>query len=328
MDSTLCNKRRITALSLRSESCVSWSASSWYHAFAEIRTGPVGVKSIRNRNTLTPPGMPLIYRMSRLGAAVRKLTRYAKEARFAWHIAATARDRLSLIAAVLVFHVPAIRNRRSDAPQRFRIKLTREHEIWLRPGRSGDIFIFFEVLLDQLYESPDPKSPSPTIIDAGANVGIATLFFHMRFPEARIVCIEPDPDNFELLRRNVASLPGVHVVNAALSDTSGTVGWQAGPAGYAGRIEHSATRKVRALTLADLLRDHGIEHVDILKVDVEGAENMVLQDAAVLQKVDCIMLELHTPHTLDDLRAWVGPSGFEVLPAGPQNFRAHAAVRR
>jgi FkbM family methyltransferase len=59
------------------------------------------------------------------------------------------------------------------------------------------------------------RSPK-TIVDAGANVGFTTLFFASQYPHARIIAIEPSPRSVELLRMNVAGLPNVTIVEAAL----------------------------------------------------------------------------------------------------------------
>ena len=63
----------------------------------------------------------------------------------------------------------------------------------------------------------DPR----TTIDAGANAGYSALWFALRYPGARVVAIEPDDDNVELLHRNTHAVPNVEVVHGALMDVDG-----------------------------------------------------------------------------------------------------------
>jgi len=76
--------------------------------------------------------------------------------------------------------------------------------------RAGDIFLVHEVLSESPYIRPEmAQEPPRCIVDLGAHIGLATLGFKARFPEAKVHCYEPDPDNFALLKTNVAGLSGV-----------------------------------------------------------------------------------------------------------------------
>ena len=61
----------------------------------------------------------------------------------------------------------------------------------------------------------------PVIIDAGANVGLSAVFYANRFPNARIIAIEPEPSNYEMLKRNVVPYSNVTPVQAALWKENG-----------------------------------------------------------------------------------------------------------
>jgi hypothetical protein len=76
--------------------------------------------------------------------------------------------------------------------------------------RASDIFLVHEVLSQSPYIHPEmAQEPPRCIVDLGAHIGLATLGFKARFPEANVHCYEPDPDNFALLRTNTAGLFGV-----------------------------------------------------------------------------------------------------------------------
>ncbi len=163
---------------------------------------------------------------------------------------------------------------------------------------STDVTTFRQVILFEEY-ALDSREPPEVIVDAGANVGLASAYFALRYPSARIVAIEPATENFRLLQENVAAFPNVRAVQAALwnEDTEidlldpglGASGFVTG-AGAVG--EHR--ERVAALTLGSILDRFDLDRVDLLKVDIEGAELEVFQDAAAwIDRVDAIAIELH-----------------------------------
>lgn len=146
---------------------------------------------------------------------------------------------------------------------------------------------------------------APLILDAGAHVGLATLFFKRRYPQARIVAFEPNPATFALLERNVRQndLDGVELVQAAVAATNGHIPfyisretelpWSWGDAAthtawYS--EETTAVIRVPAVTLSSFLR----QPVDLLKLDVEGLELVVLGEAASrLPAAKHLVIEVH-----------------------------------
>ena len=84
---------------------------------------------------------------------------------------------------------------------------------------AGDIFVLYEVLCDKCYFIP-PSLLAPekvrVILDCGANIGITSLFFAARHPNARIYSIEPDPNNFVLLERNTRQEPRISPICGAI----------------------------------------------------------------------------------------------------------------
>ncbi|GJP66952.1 hypothetical protein CLOP_g23817 [Closterium sp. NIES-67] len=91
--------------------------------------------------------------------------------------------------------------------------------VWVRP-LSSDVALLYHLLDTRSFRflraSLLPLFHPSAILDAGANIGLASLVFAMRFPDALIVALEPARDNFELLQRNVKHLPQILPVNAAL----------------------------------------------------------------------------------------------------------------
>ena len=133
-----------------------------------------------------------------------------------------------------------------------------------------------------------------TVLDIGANVGAASLYFWLRFPHARIVAIEPDRDNVERLKLNLAQIPGSTIVQKALADRSGRIpfyrldGFNLGASLVEKRPGYNEDT-VEAVTFEGLLDDLKIDSVDLCKFDIEGAEfgifNTFLNSARLKQFV-------------------------------------------
>ncbi len=130
----------------------------------------------------------------------------------------------------------------------------------------------------------------PFVIDCGANIGTATLFFKTLFPTADIVAFEPDPRAFEALQANVRDnhLANVAIHQAAVGGTDGRAALYVGPAlpGTGQASLYAPTQRV-GTTEVDVVRVSRFidRQVDFLKIDIEGAEMDVLRDLAETGKL-------------------------------------------
>ena len=175
-------------------------------------------------------------------------------------------------------------------------------------------------------------SPPKVIVDAGAYIGLSTSFFATRYPDATIIAIEPDEENFELLVRNTTRHSNVHTVRAALWAESGSVSlMDPGHGAWGLRLlesdESSAvdaeaihlpgSRSVRAVTITEIIRDYNLEKIDLLKVDVEGSEKEIFANANPwIDSVEAICLELH-----DRFKAGCSRSFFKAVDDFPIELR-------
>ena len=92
------------------------------------------------------------------------------------------------------------------------------HPLWLRVP-SSDVRTCKKIFVDQEYDFlMDP--PPVAIIDAGANIGLASIYFASKYPAARVIAIEPEQSNFELLQKNVAPYSNIIPLQAALWNTN------------------------------------------------------------------------------------------------------------
>jgi FkbM family methyltransferase len=152
-----------------------------------------------------------------------------------------------------------------------------------------DIFVW------ECYDFPYDR-PAPTIVDGGANVGSATIWWRARWPKSRVIAFEPDPGVFKVLAWNTRFLEGVELHQCALGDGSPTAFWSEGTdASRLGPDEDGAGRAISVVTIALSEVVVRLGHVDLLKLDIEGAETDVLEEAEdALQHVDCIFVEYHS----------------------------------
>jgi FkbM family methyltransferase len=141
-------------------------------------------------------------------------------------------------------------------------------------------------------------SSTPRILDCGANIGMASLFFYGLYPGARITAFEADPSLFAILNTNLRAngAGAIETRHAALWTSTGTLtfhceGSDSGMIGaLPGAVEGRATT-VPSLRLRDVI-DEG--PVDLLKLDIEGAEDEVLADCEpVLHRVNALVMDLH-----------------------------------
>lgn len=123
--------------------------------------------------------------------------------------------------------------------------------------------------------------PGMTVVDVGANVGLYTrLFSRLVTPSGRVVAFEPDPGTFALLKRNTAGLGNVEVVEAAVSNASGRAvlyrnRWSDTLNSLRPGPDHDETMEVKTVRLDDFFS--GKPPPAVIKIDVEGAEPLVLQ---------------------------------------------------
>lgn len=201
---------------------------------------------------------------------------------------------------------------------------------------SSDTQVFRQVVVEGEYEAltdfirrQGSASQIRYILDAGANIGLTTLHLKRHYSGAEVICLEPDADNFASLARNINlnSLLNVHPMKAGLwkveqllevkSDTETGAEWTF----YLEESSPENPGAIQGYSIVDLLKKHNWPHLDILKIDIEGAERYIFEDpiksAAFLGLVRFISLEIHDQFNIrgkimDQLEA----NGFECFDSG------------
>jgi len=190
---------------------------------------------------------------------------------------------------------------------------------------ESDMNVFSQVFYEHELESFLPANPE-LIIDAGANVGYTTAFYAHRFPETLIVAVEPDARNFEMLVRNCADFSNVRCLHAALwhQEAVARVANPDAPS-WSFQVEECSPGEgvtIPARSIEGILAESGRTRINLLKLDIEGAERELFSKNAErwLPNVDAIALEIHGSDTEQIILSAMPPHQFERGEAGERRF--------
>ena len=217
-------------------------------------------------------------------------------------------------------------NRWPWAPFPFRKKICAIHKkgvaepFAVRLG-SSDWHLLNEVFVNDEYEAllkSDVGNPR-WIVDLGSNIGLTLRLWRQNYPEARILAVEPDPDNVRVLQRNVAQIQDGQIIleQACVLGYARPVHLQQGAGEWAYSVRDNGAETstpITAFTMAELLDKHcRDEMIDVLKCDIEGTEKELFRDCgAWLKRVRFAMVELHGDYRIKDLKRDTTESGIPV----------------
>lgn len=193
----------------------------------------------------------------------------------------------------------------------------------IRP-HTFDEYVVWETVHRQVY-LPHPLPPLHTVIDLGAHIGDFTVFIAQKFPTAHVVACEPSEETLELLRKNCelnGVLSRVRIIPAAVMDKNGIVTLHEDPSNTGGHSIYKSfgntTREVPAYTLEEIISRYTQGTVDLLKIDVEGAEYPILFSTStrVFHTIHRIYLEFHDhfyeSYRGEDLKKFLETMGYTV----------------
>lgn len=171
-------------------------------------------------------------------------------------------------------------------------------------------------------------APIQTIIDGGANIGFATLYFKSIYPGATVVGLEPEQSNFLMLKENIAlnKLNKVHLLQAGIWPTDTFL--NINKTGkhireWSFTVEESTKMEadsIRGYSIASIMKLYELEQIDILKLDIEGAERELFEDekgiSNVLQKTRFIALEIHQDNDKSMIELILRKNNFLISESG------------
>lgn len=163
---------------------------------------------------------------------------------------------------------------------------------------TTDIMVFRDIFVLKEFDLHDRIEPK-LIIDGGAYAGYSSLYFHSRYPNAKIISVEPEDSNFQILEKNTQNITNIKRIKAGLWHKDcylKTINRGNGQWGFmteeADALSEGCTKGV---TLNILLKESGFDRIGLLKLDIEGAEQEIFSKNYDdwLSRCDVIMIELH-----------------------------------
>jgi FkbM family methyltransferase len=167
----------------------------------------------------------------------------------------------------------------------------------IRPGTS-DINVFISIFILGDLRLKINFMPE-LIIDAGAYTGISALYYSSIFPDAKIVAIEPELSNFEVLEKNTKKIKNIDRIHAGLWNWDANLKINARETGKWGftvkEVVANEAFDVKGVTVETVLEKTGQEEIDILKIDIEGSEKEVFEKNTQgwINRVKVLVVELH-----------------------------------
>lgn len=174
-----------------------------------------------------------------------------------------------------------------------------------------------DIFLDRHYRVPSGLSPG-TILDLGAHVGVSVKYF-LATSQARVVAVEADPKLISKLQQSVDCEPRVTVIPAAATAEPGPVTFYSARESWASSLsprDGARPTTVDGMTIRDILARAQLNRVDLVKLNIEGAEWPLLEHGQIQAVTDCIVGELHhdSGRTVDEARRLL--DGFTVTTHG------------
>lgn len=200
-----------------------------------------------------------------------------------------------------------------------------EHAVRARID-SSDPRVFSQIFSGREYSCLDELDSLDFVIDCGANVGYSSAYFLSRFPQARVVAIEPDQGNFKLLQAN--TLPYAErceLLNTGVwSHTTGLVLDESrlGKGQEWGReirpCRDDEAPQMQAIDIGSVIENSAFTRVSLLKIDVEGAEREIFARNYQhwLPKVDNLVIELHGRQCEKVFHSAIENEGFDITTSG------------
>ncbi|MXV16175.1 FkbM family methyltransferase [Hufsiella ginkgonis] len=173
-----------------------------------------------------------------------------------------------------------------------------KHPVLLRRNTS-DVETFDQIFLYKEYDINTSFQPK-VILDCGANIGLAAVYFKNKYPDAKVISIEPEQSNFDQLKKNTAGYQDVYPVQYGIWNRSANLVIEEdnklGEWGFTVKeVEYTNDHTIKGVSLADLMTEFGLTGIDILKIDIEGSEKELFDSnfEQWLPLTKVLIIELH-----------------------------------
>ena len=214
-----------------------------------------------------------------------------------------------------------------ESPRRFHLR-TREGIRLTYRAHRGDIQSIREIFIDEIYRLPEGCAPR-SLVDLGANIGVATIWIACTYDISDIVCVEPLDMNVSLLRANLR-LNGrdATVLVSAVGVAAGTARFSLEDAANMGRVADTGF-DVPVGSINDVVSLVS-ESPALLKMDIEGMEGPLVcdTDGAWIDRFDFLVTELHPEYVdLNEVIARITQRGYDYTPSNEVTRGAYRMKR-
>lgn len=177
---------------------------------------------------------------------------------------------------------------------------TAKHPMYMRKNAS-DVMTFHQVFYHRSYDiyNIKLKYEPKVIFDCGANIGMASVYFKNRYPGAKIISVEPESSNFDLLVKNTEKYDDIHCVKAGIWNRTTNLKITDRGLGNWGfiteEVDYEDNTTVKAVSIDELMKRYNVDFIDILKIDIETSEKELFEKnfEKWLPKVKILIIELH-----------------------------------
>ena len=188
------------------------------------------------------------------------------------------------------------------------LKVTKEAHSFLLRKKSSDLQVFRQIWINKEFRPvveivKRHQIQVETIFDAGANVGLSTIYLKRYFPQAQVVCVEPDKSNVTQLKHNLAAncLDQCTVLEGGVWSHRG---WLDMDYSFRDGLEWSRALKpstngdgtIPVFSVEDIMKQNEWASLDLLKMDIEGAEDVIFSEKkhlSFLKKIKVFTIEIH-----------------------------------
>lgn len=169
-----------------------------------------------------------------------------------------------------------------------------KHPIRIRKNIFYDYWLVRGIFVrgDYEIEMEAPKN----IVDLGANIGLFSVYMKNKFPDAKIVFVEPDSGNFEMAAENLKPYPNVTGIHAGVWHKNARlriVNPEADKVSFI--VKEDPEGDIEAISIPSIMEKYSMDRIDVLKIDVEGTEKILFEKANQdwLRKTKYLIVETH-----------------------------------
>jgi len=188
---------------------------------------------------------------------------------------------------------------------------------------TSDACVIAHIVVKNFYMlSKNEIKNAETVVDLGAHIGLFSLWTASRSKKAAIFSFEPEPSNYNLLEYNIETNKlqlRIKPYRLALSGKNGELELfkSSESVGHSLNFKRGDSIKIQSITLEDIFHDYNISKIDILKVDIEGAEYSLLKclDESLFSRIGIICMECHdvnSENNIDSMQKFLKDKGFIV----------------